>query len=216
MPISETLRYPSVISLIIANFVPVFGVLFFEWNIRDIFYIYFFETIIIGFYSVCHLWQAPASKLRQVVGINLERFVYIAVFCFTYGMGVASTGVFLNLLIPMYDTDLARIGPALLVLFLSHGVSYFVNFLGNKEFESQSLQEIFIQPFKRLMFPNLFIIFVLFPFLAFFGTVGSVIALAIFRTCIDLKMHIWEHEFFWQKIGEGSFSGRGSQTEAML
>lgn len=203
MPLSEKLLLPSVLSLIFANLILLFGVVFFDWNIRDVFYVYFFETIIIGFYSVLHLWQAPPSKLRQITGVTIERLVHIVIFCFIYGVVVAVMGVYLSLIFPLYEADLTRIAPSVVVLFLSHGVSYYVNFLGNREFESQSLIKIFTQPFKRLMFPHLLLVLIL----SLFGTTLPIVMFIIFRTCIDLNMHIWEHEFFWQHMGEGSFSG---------
>lgn len=49
--------------LVIANFVPVYGVWFENWNAREIFLVYCMETIIIGFFTLVKL--AIATVIRK-------------------------------------------------------------------------------------------------------------------------------------------------------
>ena len=49
--------------------------------------------------------------------------------------------------------------PALLALLLSHGYSYFVNFLGRKEFRNRTVNKQMGEPYGRIMFMHLVLIF---------------------------------------------------------
>ena len=45
----KSLNKPTIISLIIVNFIPLIGVFLFDWDSSDIIYIYWLETGVIGF-----------------------------------------------------------------------------------------------------------------------------------------------------------------------
>src|SRR5688572_2147822 len=54
------LRAPSVIVLILANLVPLAGVIFWGWDLLDLMILYWMETGIIGFYAIIQM--AIASR----------------------------------------------------------------------------------------------------------------------------------------------------------
>jgi hypothetical protein len=80
--------------MIIANLVPVFGVWFLQWSAKDVFLVYCFETIIIGFFTILKMiitgivkkrddWQNRGSVTKQ------PALFFILFFLVHYGMFVA-------------------------------------------------------------------------------------------------------------------------------
>ncbi len=55
------LRTPSVASLVLANLIPLVGTLFFGWSSGVILVLYWFETAVIGFYSILKLLDFVAA-----------------------------------------------------------------------------------------------------------------------------------------------------------
>ena len=80
--------------LIVANLVPVYGVLFLGWNAREVFIVYCFETIIIGFFTLLKL--AITGVIRKT-GVweyqgNITKkpfWLFMLFFLVHYGMFVA-------------------------------------------------------------------------------------------------------------------------------
>ena len=66
------LRTPAVTSLVLANLIPLAGTLFFGWSSGVIMVLYWFETAVIGFYSILKLplaqgWYAQGHTPRPLV-----------------------------------------------------------------------------------------------------------------------------------------------------
>jgi len=89
--------------MIIANLVPVYGVWFLQWNAKDVFLVYCFETIIIGFFTILKLtitgiikkkddWENGGTTSKQ------PALLFIFFFFFHYGMFVAiQMGMFFSI-----------------------------------------------------------------------------------------------------------------------
>ena len=80
--------------LIVANLVPVYGVLFLGWNAREVFIVYCFETIIIGFFTLLKLAITGIIRKTDVWeyqgNITKKPFwVFMLFFLVHYGMFVA-------------------------------------------------------------------------------------------------------------------------------
>lgn len=198
-------RKPSVIVLLIANLVPVFGVVFFEWTFASVLYLYFFEIIIVGFYGVLHLWMAPLKRFdtgeiepRYSRRLVLKRIVFTCTFAVVFGAGLLCIGGFLSIVFPLFESDLKQLMPAIAALFVSHGVSYYLNFLGKAEYQYMSAREIFVKPFQRMMLPYMILAIISYPLLhLILNDVGPVLLFVFFKIVVDLNLHIWEHRTFW-------------------
>jgi len=80
--------------LIVANLVPVYGVLFLGWNAREVFIVYCFETIIIGFFTLLKLAITGVIRKTDVweYGGNITKqpfWLFMLFFLVHYGMFVA-------------------------------------------------------------------------------------------------------------------------------
>jgi Family of unknown function (DUF6498) len=83
----------SDIFLIAANLLPVIGVWFFGWNPKEVFIVYCFETIIIGFYNLVKMAAITAVKKTDIWQNNgtqtrVSGFVFMLFFLVHYGMFV--------------------------------------------------------------------------------------------------------------------------------
>jgi len=113
------LSRPSSIVLILANLVPLAGVLYFDWSVFDILLLYWAESVIIGIVNVLRMatcrsdqilaglplklanGQVPAELLQHLPGFNLAAFKFFVIpffvlhyggFC--YGHLMAVIGLF--------------------------------------------------------------------------------------------------------------------------
>jgi len=124
---------PSMIVLIIANLFPMVGVLFWGWDLFLLMMVYWAETGIIGFWGLVRLGMAS----------RWMAFFYVPFFCVHFGGFMAGHLLFLFTLFA--DPEIRQIRSvdvgiqtilidrglwvALLALFISHGISFAVNFL---------------------------------------------------------------------------------------
>jgi hypothetical protein len=81
---------------------------------------------------------------------------------------------------------------ATVILFISHGASFFFNYLGRGEFLTASPASQMWAPYGRLVVLHLTIIFGAFA-IAFVGApIGALVVLVMVKTIIDLVLHLRE------------------------
>jgi hypothetical protein len=163
-PVSEPLALssPSALALILANLVPLVGAAFWGWELSDVMVLYWAESAIIGFFNICKIavigrWAALLAGpffAGHFGGFMAVHFLFIYGI-FVEGMQDGGSG-----------GDLAEVGqlffdlwPALLALFLSHGYSFFVNFLGRQEYRGRTVGDQMGEPYSRIVFMHLVLIF---------------------------------------------------------
>ena len=121
-----------------ANLVPLVGVLFFDWSLFTIMFCFWLESAVIGCLNI----------LKLVIVANILSIIMVPFFIVHYGAFMSGHLVFIfalfspdemsfsgflpppDLLIP----HIMNVWPAFLGVSLSHGISFFYNFIGEKEF----------------------------------------------------------------------------------
>jgi uncharacterized protein DUF6498 len=82
---------------------------------------------------------------------------------------------------------------AVLGLAISHGVSFWMNYLGRGEYRTLSPAEVMTQPYGRLVIMHLTIVLGAFVSI-FLGTpVGSLLVLVVGKTLLDVLFHLRQH-----------------------
>lgn len=158
-----SLSSPSTLLLVIANLIPVAGMVFLDWNLSDVMVLYWAESAVIGFFNLCKIivigrWMSLLAGpffVGHFGGFMAIHFLFIyTLFVKGAGNGNASAG------------DLAELvqlfiilWPALAALFFSHAFSFFKNFLGRREYERSTLKTQMTEPYSRIIFMHLVIIF---------------------------------------------------------
>ena len=183
----------SSVALIAANLAPVCGVVFFAWTIEDVLLLYWAESAVIGFYNLARMWVIGRWKVL-VVGpfflVHYSGFMAGHLF-FIYALVISSTDV--SLLERGVADNLLLLSPALVALFISHGVSFFLNFLGEKEYETTSLSEQLNAPYRRIVVMHLAIMLGSLLVMVMDNKLLFVVSMMALKVGLDLRAHLGEH-----------------------
>ena len=206
----------SALVLVAANLVPLGGVLFFGWSAFEVVFLFWVENVIIGFYNV--LKMLTFGLMSRTVGVMPKAVVFggtvflTAFFVVHYGMFCSGHGFFVIALLGRGELSLqgdwgflasysiawrlarTSLGYAMLSLLLSHGFSFYENFLKGREYERVSAQQLMAAPYSRIVVLHLAIIFGAMLVLAFKSPVGILLVLVVMKIVLDLKFHLSERK----------------------
>jgi len=183
----------STLALIAANLLPLAGVLFAHWRLDQVMVLFWAESGIVALYTLVKMaavgrWLAiPAGVLFLA---HFGAFMAIH-FLFIYeifvrgvhaggrepALGEALSGVFF----PLW--------PALLALFLSHGVSFVLNFYARGERQSMTLTSLMGEPYNRVLLMHFTLLFGGWVVLALHDPRPALAMLVLLKTLADLYAH---------------------------
>ncbi|MEK7400028.1 MAG: DUF6498-containing protein [Candidatus Poribacteria bacterium] len=192
----------SIASLLIANLIPLIGVLFFGWDSNLIIIMYWAESAIIGFYTILKIIIVVWVYKGEILTINKQpvkitgntillkmvlALVTILFFIIHYGGFMAAHLMALSYIVKFDQIDIADALGYLGFIFASHGVSFLVNFVWSREYETATTKGVMVSPYIRIMTMQ---------FAIFIGSVIGVPAagLPIVKTFFDLLAHVNEHK----------------------
>ncbi len=209
-PDKNAILSPTVLLLVIANLVPLYGVLTRHWEIFPILVLFWIENVIVGIINFLKMaFAAPASTGSWLIKIPLIPF-----FCFHYGMFTLVHGIFVfgffggyfaegsifpdeNILFKaITDTGL---GWAILALLISHAVSFTWNYIGKGEYKKAHPQELMGQPYGRVVILHITILIGGFLVMALGSPVYALLILIFLKIFIDIQSHTKEHKKFAAK-----------------
>ena len=158
-----TLTSPSTLALIFANLVPIAGMIFLGWNLSDVMVLYWAESAVIGFFNLCKIvvighWMALLAGpffLGHFGGFMSIHFLFIYTLFVKGPQGEYGSGGELADVAQLF----INLWPALAALFVSHAFSFFKNFLGRHEFRGRTLKNQMTEPYSRIIFMHLVLIF---------------------------------------------------------
>ena len=187
----------SVVLLIAANLVPVMGALYFGWKLADVMVLYWAESAVIGFFNICKMavakgWLtlfAGPFFLGHYGGFMAVHFLFLYTI-FIEGPHSNSFGGDLSQVIQLFQ----NLWPGLLALFVSHGISFFINYLGNQEYKKQTLQTLMSAPYRRIIFMHLTIIIGGGLALIIGDVTAVLLGIIAVKICIDVIAHLRERE----------------------
>jgi hypothetical protein len=197
----------SVVALVLANLVPVFGVFYFHWEVFPLMFLFWSENVIIGVINVLKMLCAnPASPAGW-----MEKIFIIPFFCVHYGIFTLVHGMFVIVLFggglkhglgfPNADTfwQIARencLGWAILGLAVSRGISFATNYLANGEYRRASPNQLMGQPYGRIMVLHVAIIFGGILMMALHSPAAGLLVLIVLKILFDLRGHLAERKKF--------------------
>ncbi len=211
----SNLGKPSALALIVANLVPLYGVVFLRWEVFPLVFLYWFENVIVGVFNVFRMVSTPPYDVKTWVG----KVFLIPFFCVHYGMFTAIHGVFVMVLFGGYGYQGAPFpGPEIVagsmkeyglvlpavVLFLSHGFSFVWNHLGRGEYKRAGLNELMARPYGRIVILHLTIIFGGFLIMTLGSPIAGLLLLVALKIGFDLKAHLREHARLSLRPGGGN------------
>ncbi|MGD9350104.1 MAG: DUF6498-containing protein [Desulfobacterales bacterium] len=205
----------SITALMVANLVPLIGVVFLGWDAAAIVLLYWLENLIIGFFNILRMLLVKVeSRSRQ-----FQKLFMIPFFCVHFGGFCAVHGVFLLVFFKIGSPDDAMadsgawLGPFIFLqllygvvmqlwhsrppglewpavgLFVSHGISFIKNFINGQQYLSLKMKDIMMRPYKRIILMHVAIIIggVLIMKL------GSPLALLCVLILLKIGLDIWLH-----------------------
>ncbi|MEM0895507.1 MAG: DUF6498-containing protein [Verrucomicrobiota bacterium] len=198
-------RSPSVLALLTANAIPLFGVLFLGWEIFPIMVLYWAENVIIGVFNVLKILTnagpggaaTQASKLFFVPFFTVHYGVFTlvhGVFVFTLFGGSGSTMSGPPVPIGKLQTEL---DPGILLVGLglvgSHGYSLITNYFGRGEFKRLTIPTLMFAPYPRIVILHISILVGGFLTMFLGAPTLAIALLVILKSFVDVKLHLREH-----------------------
>jgi hypothetical protein len=214
----------SIIALMIANLVPLIGVVFLGWDAAAIVLLYWIENLIVGFFNMLRMLLVKVESRSM----QFQKLFMIPFFCVHFGGFCAVHGVFLLIFFKIGSPDNAMtdssawMGPLISLqllygvvtqlwharppglewpavgLFVSHGVSFIKNFINRQQYLRLKMKDIMVRPYKRIILMHVAIIIggVLIMKL------GSPVALLCFLVFLKIALDIWLHIKSHRSAGE--------------
>jgi len=206
-------------ALVVANLIPLWGVIFLEWDVFNIVLLYWAENIIVGFYNILRM---AIVKEKHPVG-HLEKLIAIPFFVLHYGgftaghgfcvLGIFKKGahleliqgeewpcflVFVQLLVNVikqaYSVISVEMKFVLLALFISHGVSFVHNYLLKGEYLSAKVDDLMVRPYARIVVMHITVIAGAILSQLMGSPVVLLVVLVFLKTILDVKLHLREHK----------------------
>ncbi|MDA7881830.1 DUF6498-containing protein [Akkermansiaceae bacterium] len=195
----QILRRPSAIVLLIANLVPVLGVLFLDWDVVNLLYLYWAENVAVGLVNVLKLLsnRHEDSVLGGKIFLSIFFTIHYGGFCvghaaFVFGGMLPGTSSFGSPVTGAIDYLTSH--PLLFLGFFgSHLFSYFTNYLGRGEDRRIPLGKVMFLPYGRIFVLHITIIFGGIAITALGSPLILVLVLAVLKTVGDLYFHSREH-----------------------
>jgi len=225
----------SAVALVTANLLPLFGVLILGWSAGIILFLYWLETVVVGFYNIPRILMASKGGWRNF----MSKFVAIPLFCLQFGMMVFVQGLIIAVLfnpgaegvaalaaaaesqetptpqeewaayfglvdgeeleveqlplVLLYTLIISGAYWALLALFISHGVSFAVNFVGKGEYLRVSTDDLAHEPFKRVALLQIAVMTGALFWMLLGRSIFVLVALIVMKIALDLAAHRQEH-----------------------
>jgi Zn-dependent protease with chaperone function len=200
-------------ALILANLIPVFGVLFFRWDALTLLLTYWLENIVIGVYT--YVRMARVGGWRTLFAPGLFFLFHYGFFCAGHGMVLMGIGAMTGLEIDTapYIGSEEWFGPlivfqelfgillwiaderpgmilALLGFFISHGISTIVHqFIGNED-TGRDVDAIMFDPYRRIVILHVAIIAGMFVVILSGGASAAPVLLLVAAGKIALDLHL--------------------------
>ncbi len=196
---------PSLLALLLANALPIFGVLFLGWTVFPLVLLYWLENVVVGGFNVAKLLLAkPNQPEFWVAKLFLVPFFMVHFGGFTFVHGALVLALFGPNGTPAFDLLSAvpaavranQLGWGVLSLVLSHGVSFYWNYIRNGEFQRASLQALMMQPYSRVFVLHFTVLFGGWIVMLLGSPTLALVLLVAFKTAADLRGHQAERKKF--------------------
>jgi len=189
-------------ALILANLIPLIGVLIYDWNIGEIMLLFWAESAIIGFFNLLKMWVIGRWSILFVGPVFIGHYggFMIVHLLFIYTLFLSGAGN-AGPTVSQVLADFVRLWPALLGLVASHAVSFRMNFLYGGEFQGVTIKQQMGMPYRRIVVMHLTIILGGFLAMALKTPLLALVLLIILKIIVDVKSHVRER-------GQSSAIGR--------
>lgn len=209
----------STLVLILANLIPVAGVVLLQWDVLAILLLYWAESVVIGVLNVLRMLTCSGSNLLQGVvqlanrpvpaevsqnlpriSVNALKFFLIPFFVVHYGMfcfghltavlAIFSDGRFsLRSGSALAELWQSSFWIALVAIFVSHLFSFFSNYIGKGEYKKASLFLLMHRPYGRIISMHIAIVLGAGVVIWLGSPLAMLLVMIAVKTIIDIRLH---------------------------
>ncbi len=228
-------RQTSALFLIAANLVPLVGALAGSWTTGSVIFLYWLEGVIVGLFTVAKLlaygalkelpsdypmnpWAIRGGRVFAMACWSAIFVVHFGFFCLLpSGIVVGISGLsdrgYPPWEVPRFVLEIIQgdLRYAVVPLFVSHAVSFVLDFLVHREYKRVGFQDLTAVPYLRVapvwlaLLPGI-ILFVLFE-----SPMVFLLLLTAAKIGVDLKLHLLERKTgLVGLLGRGRKRGKGS------
>ena len=183
-------------ALLVANLVPLAGVLLLGWDVGNIMLVYWAESALIGVFNLLKLavigpWASLlygpffVGHFGAFMAVHLL-FVYAFFVHDPHGMGPIPINEVLH--------SLRLLWPALVGLSLSHALSFVQNFLKRGEYRATTMAKQMAAPYQRVVVMHVTIILGALLALLTHSVLPALCLLIVLKTLVDLHAHQRERD----------------------
>ena len=195
---------PTVLLMILANLIPLAGVVILGWQVFPLMLLFWVENVIVGIINVVKMLMAEPGNPKAWA----SKVFMIPFFCFHYGIFTLVHGVFVFAVFGGQSSGDSsaeavstwqrltgsEMGWGGLALLVSHGVSFFFNYVGAREYRRSRLADVMQEPYGRVVLLHLTIIFGGFLVMLLGSPVVGLLLLVVLKTVMDLRSHVQQHD----------------------
>lgn len=191
--------------LVIVNLIPIIGVALFDWSSFHILIAYWAENIVIGLSTILKF-----ATVRPVGGLTSQPplpsviiRLYLGIF-FTlhFGLFTAVHGLFvfgvMNMVggAPDFQSAIPVVGSMVVFFLVSHGASFWFNYIQQGEYRRLDPVQILISPYGRVVVMHLTLLIGVFLVAVSTALSGSALAsclIVMLKTGLDYFFHQRQH-----------------------
>ena len=179
--------------------------LFLGWTVFPLVLLYWLENVVVGGYNVAKLLMAQPREQAYWLGkFFLVPFFLVHFGGFTYIHGVLVVALFgpkgtqpFDLLTAVPAAIRAnQLGWGVLSLVVSHGLSFYLNYIKNGEYQRASLNALMAQPHGRVMVLHLTVLFGGWVVMLLGSPLFALLLLVGLKTAADWRAHQAERRKF--------------------
>ena len=190
---AERRRRLSLAALVLSNAIPLVGVLALGWDLYGVMVLYWAENAIVGFYNVLKILRIGGERAVPMTGffcIHYGGFMFVHLVFVMRLFGPPDIALFPSL----HDviSALAPVAGSLAATFLSHGISYYVNFLRGREYERTTTDQQLFAPYRRMLVLHMTLIAGGWIIVTIGNPVGALVVFVVLKTVIDAWSHLRE------------------------
>jgi hypothetical protein len=195
----------SLAVLIIANLIPLFGVLFLRWSVATVLILYWVENGVVGLMTIAKIVFAagpPTTVATKMFG-RAGNVLAALLFTFQYGWFWVIHGIFVVVLTGLvtgpgvgFPNPVQVIAGqpglvlAALALIFGHGADVILNYFGRGEFRRSTAAALAAEPFPRMIVLHVTIIFGALAIAVVGQPVALVALLVIAKTVLDVSLFL--------------------------
>lgn len=196
----------AVLSLIVANLIPLAGVLFFDWSLFETVAVYWLENGVIGFFNLFKIGMVKTPDENQTTSLKTQKITTLPFFIIHFGLFWLVHGVLLTSLfapqglstwqgIILGRSEASKtMAVAMISLFSSHGLSFWTNYVGRRQYVARTPFQQMMRPYARVVALHLTVLSGAFFVHLLGAPVAALVVLTLLKTGLDLWAHVREHD----------------------